>query len=141
MALKAGSIFKKVKLKDGTVAILRAPKWEDVNELLAFVNGLIGESNLYIEVQTKPTWEEELDWHANKLAQIEKGEAVVCVAEVMGYIVGNSSITKKSGVQAHVGELGISLQKGYRDIGLGTEMMKVLIEKEGTSEIFETSEV
>jgi len=107
VALKAGSIFKKVKLKDGTVAVLRAPKWDDVDELLAFINDLIDEGDLYIGVQTKPTWEQELDWIANKLAQIEKGGVVACVAEVAGHIVGNSSVTKKSGVEAHVGELGI----------------------------------
>ena len=127
MDLKAGSIFKKVKLKDGTVAVLRAPKWEDVDEFLAFINGLIDEGDLYLSIQTKPTWEEELDWHANRLVQVEKGELVVCVAEVAGHVVGNSSVTKKSGVQAHVGELGISVHKDYRDLGLGTEMMKVLI--------------
>jgi RimJ/RimL family protein N-acetyltransferase len=129
MALKAGSIFKRVKLKDGTVAVLRAPKWEDVDEFLAFINGLIDEGDLYIGVQTKPTWEEELDWHANGLARVEKGEAVVCVAEVAEHVVGNSSVTKKSGIQSHVGELGISVHKDYRDSGLGTEIMKVLIEE------------
>jgi RimJ/RimL family protein N-acetyltransferase len=129
MALKAGSIFKRMKLKDGTVAVLRAPKWEDIDEFLAFMNGLIDEGDLYISVQTKPTWEQELDWLANKLAQIEKGEVVACVAEVAGHVVGNSSVTKKRGVKAHVGELGISVHKDYRDLGLGTEMMKLLIEE------------
>jgi RimJ/RimL family protein N-acetyltransferase len=129
MALKAGSIFKKVKLKDRTLAVLRAPKWEDVDELLAFVNGLIDEGDLYLSIQTKPTWEEELDWHANNLAQIERGKVVACVAEVSGRIVGNSSVTKRSGIQAHVGDLGISVQKDYRNLGLGTNMMKVLIDE------------
>lgn len=127
MALKAGLIFKKVKLKDGKVAILRAPKWEDVDKLLAFVSSLIDEGDLYLSIQTKPTWEEELNWHANKLAQIEKGEVVACVAEVTGNIVGNSSVTKKSGVKSHVGELGIGVHKNYRNLGLGMEMLKVLI--------------
>ena len=129
MDLKAGSIFKKVKLKDGTVAVLRAPKWEDVDEFLAFINGLIDEGDLYIGVQTKPTRGQEFDWLANGLTQIEKGEAVTCAAEVAGHVVGSSSVTKKSGVQAHVGELGISVHKDYRDLGLGTEMLKVLIEE------------
>jgi len=127
MALKAGSIFKKVKLKDGTVAVLRAPKWEDIDEFLAFINGLVDEGDLYIGVQTKPTREQELDWLANKLTQIEKGEVVVCVAEVAGHVVGSSSVTKKSGVKSHVGELGIGVHKDYRNLGLGTEMLKVLI--------------
>ncbi|MFQ6044322.1 MAG: GNAT family N-acetyltransferase [Candidatus Poribacteria bacterium] len=86
-------------------------------------------------MQTKPTWEEELDWHANRLTQVEKGELVACVAEVAGHIVGNSSVAKKSGVQTHVGELGISVSKDYRELGLGTEMMKVLISESRQMEL------
>lgn len=127
--LKAGSIFKQIQLKDGTIAQLRSPKWEDIDELLVFVTDSIDEGDLYISIQTKPTWEEELDWHANKLVEIETGKTVVCVAEVDGHIVGNSSVTKRSGVQSHVGDLGISIHKDFRELGLGTEMMRVLIDQ------------
>jgi len=67
--LRAGSIFKQVQLKDGTVAQLRSPKWDDLDKLLAFITSLINEGDLYISIQTKPTWEEELHWHANKLVE------------------------------------------------------------------------
>lgn len=127
--LKAGSIFKQVQLKDGTIAQLRYPKWEDIDEMLAFITNLIDEGDLYISVQTKPTWEEELGWLANKLVEIEKGKTVACVAEVDGHIVGNSSVTRNGGVVSHVGELGIAIKKGFRELGLGTEMLKVLIDQ------------
>jgi len=129
MMLKAGSIFKQVQLKDGTIAQLRSPKWEDLDELLAFITSLVDEGNLYIVVQTKPSWEDELEWHANKLVEIEKGRTVACVAEVDGHIVGNSSVTKKDGVQSHVGNLDIAIKKGFREVGLGTEMLKVLVDQ------------
>lgn len=133
--LKAGSIFKKVKLKNGKIAKLRSPKWDDIDEMLAFITSMVDEGDLYISVQKKPTWEEELDWHANKLAEIEKRKTVACVAEVDGQIVGNSSVTKKSGMQSHVGGLGIAIKKGFREVGLGTEMLRVLIDQSRKMEL------
>jgi len=51
------------------------------------------------------------------------------VAEVDGRVVANSQIGRKGGYSNHVGGLGIGIRKGYRDIGIGTEMLKALITK------------
>ena len=52
------------------------------------------------------------------------------VAEVKGRVVGNSEVGRKtSGHDKHVGTLGIVIRNCYRGLGLGTEMMKTLIEQ------------
>lgn len=127
--LKAGLTFKQMQLKDGQIARLRAPKWDDLDELLAFITSLVDEGDLYISVQKKPTKAEELSWLANNLVELEKEKKVACVAEVDGHIVGNSSVTKQNGVSSHVGTLDIAIKKGFREIGLGTEMLRVLIDE------------
>jgi len=33
------------------------------------------------------------------------------------------------GKRSHVGTLGIAIKDGYRDVGIGTEMMQVLVEE------------
>ena len=47
-----------------------------------------------------------------------------------GKVVANSEIGKKaSGHDRHVGTLGIVIRNGYRNLGIGTEMMKTLIKQ------------
>jgi RimJ/RimL family protein N-acetyltransferase len=49
------------------------------------------------------------------------------VAEVDGKVIANSELSQKSGCSGHVGEIGIAIRAGYRDIGIGTEMLRTLI--------------
>ena len=49
------------------------------------------------------------------------------VAEVDGKVVANSEIGKREGFSSHVGGVGIAIREGYRDIGIGTEMLRTLI--------------
>ena len=48
---------------------------------------------------------------------------VAVVAEVDRRMVGSCEITPKRGYSTHLGTLGISLLDGYRDQGIGQEMM------------------
>jgi RimJ/RimL family protein N-acetyltransferase len=52
------------------------------------------------------------------------------VAEVDGKVVANSEISQGAGpYDSHVGGIGIAIRDGFRDVGLGTEMMRTLIEQ------------
>ncbi len=124
--MKVGEILHRFKAKDGREVILRTPKWEDLNDLMEYINSLVDEG-AEIARDHKVTREEEADWLGRKLALLEKGEELSLVAEVDGKVVANSEITKLRGYSRHVGGLGISIKKGYRDIGIGTEMLKTLI--------------
>jgi len=73
--------------------------------------------------------EEEASWLAEQLAALEKDERLWLVAEVDGKVVGNSSLSLRKGYSTHVGGIGIGIMKGYRDVGIGTEMLKTLIGK------------
>ena len=48
---------------------------------------------------------------------------MVC-AEVDGKMVGVCEIEPMFGKMSHVGNLGISVKQGYRDIGIGLDLMK-----------------
>jgi len=44
-------------------------------------------------------------------------------------VIGNSEVTRRTrGYHKHVGALGIVIKDGFRDAGIGTEMIKTLIE-------------
>jgi RimJ/RimL family protein N-acetyltransferase len=52
------------------------------------------------------------------------------VAEVDGKVVANSEIGRGySSYDRHVGGIGIAIRDGFRDVGIGTEMMRTLIKQ------------
>lgn len=120
--------------KDGRKAILRSPRWEDLDDLLDFINSLVDEG-VDISREERTTREAEADWLGKKLAAIEKGGTVAIVAEVDGKVVANSDVEKRSGPMSHVGYLGIAVKSGYRRIGLGAEIMKTLIDESKKMEL------
>jgi ribosomal protein S18 acetylase RimI-like enzyme len=121
--MRAGTIFKKFQARDGREVTLRAPQWSDLDDMLEFINSLVDESAPILK-DTKMTREGEIDWLASYLSKLEKGKTVGIVAEVDGRFVGQVQVSPGFERSSHLGTLGISLRDGYRDVGIGTEMMK-----------------
>lgn len=115
--------FRKFAAKDGREVTLRTPKWEDLDDMLDFINSLV-EEEAPIAKDNMVTREEEVDWLVNCLAGLEKGNLVVIVAEVEGKMVGQVFLTPRFGRLRHIGNLGISVKKGYRNIGIGYELLR-----------------
>ncbi|MDH5688209.1 MAG: GNAT family N-acetyltransferase [Candidatus Bathyarchaeota archaeon] len=127
--MKSGEILRRLTAKDGREIILRTPKWEDLDDLMELINSLI-EEGADIEYDTKKTREEEVDWLSRAIAQLEKGNTLHMVAEVAGKVIASSSVGKRrSGCENHVGDIGLLIRSGHRDVGIGTEMMKTLIDQ------------
>ncbi len=127
--MKPGKILQTFTAKDGRKVILRTPMWEDLDNLLELINSLV-EEGAEIDFETKNTRDEEVDWLSRAITQLVKGEALYMVAEVDGKVVASSGITKRRfHCEKHVGDLGILLKSGYRDVGIGTKMMKTLIDQ------------
>jgi RimJ/RimL family protein N-acetyltransferase len=124
--MKTGKIIRHFIVKDGWSVILRTPKWEDLDDLLEFINSLVDES-ADITMYKKATRQEEAEWLGRLLANVENDKLFALVAEVNGKVVANSEISQKSGYSGHVGEIGIAIKSGYRDVGIGTEMLRTLI--------------
>jgi len=121
--LKAGTFIRSFKAKDGREVTLRAPRWSDLDDMLEFINSLV-EEGADIIVDTKKTREEEVNWLARLLSSVEKDRKIAVVAEVDGRFVGQVEVSPRGGRSMHVGDLGISIRDGYRDIGIGTELMR-----------------
>ena len=121
--MKAGTILGDFVARDGRKVTLRAPKWEDLDDMLDFINSLVEEEAMIV-VNVKPTREQEVDWLAAGLVSLEKDKEIRVVAEVDGRMVGQCSVTPRFGRMSHVGRLGISVKEGYREIGIGQELMK-----------------
>jgi len=127
--MRPGEILRNFFTKDGREVILRAVQWEDLDDLLDFINSFAEEDLEFLPRRVEMTRNEEADWLSWRLAAIEKGDIINVLAEVDGKIVGNSEVKLLKGVRSHMGEIGIRVRYGYRDLGIGTKMMKTLIEE------------
>jgi len=112
--------------RDGRKVTLRSLRWEDLNDCIEFINSLVDEGS-DIALETKVTRDEEADWLGKRLASMEKGELVDIVAEVDGKMFANAEVGRRRGNMSHVGDIGIGIRAGYRGIGIGTLLMKTLI--------------
>jgi len=125
--MQSGKVICRFSAKDGRRVILRTLRWEDLEDCIELINSLVAEG-ANITKNKKVTREEEIDWLAGALSRMERGEEVYIVAEVEEKVVGNSEVGRKlGGYEAHVGNIGIAIKKGFRDVGIGTEMMNALI--------------
>jgi RimJ/RimL family protein N-acetyltransferase len=126
--MKAGKVVRIISAKDGRRVVLRTPKWEDLEDLLELINSLVEEGAEIIRNE-KVSREAEIDWLSKTLASLEKDEIFFLVAEVNGKVIASSDIHPLKGFEKHVGVVGIIVKNGFRDVGIGTEVMKTLIEQ------------
>jgi len=126
--MSESKILREFLSKNGKRVVLRKPRWEDLDDLLAFINSLVDEGADILQ-EERVTREQEADWLGKRLASIEKGRTIGIVAEVDGKVVANSEVARGKGPKSHVGTLAIGVKKEYRGIGIGKELMKALIEE------------
>jgi RimJ/RimL family protein N-acetyltransferase len=74
----------------------------------------------------KMTREEVADWLSTRLKDIEKGKVIDIVAEIDGKLVADSEVVRDGSFFPtffHVGLVGIMILAGFRNIGIGTEIL------------------
>lgn len=125
--MKTGEVIREFVAKDDRRVILRTLKWEDLDDLLDFINSLVEEGANILRTE-KVSREEEIEWLSNVFKRLEKGEIFCVAAEVEGHLVANSEIIRGTGYSRHLGFIGIAVKRGFRSIGIGTEIMKTLEE-------------
>lgn len=125
--LKPGRVYQELTLKDERKVVLRAPRWDDLDDFVAFINELV-EDRSEIARTEKQSREEEADWLGVRLADIETGKLIALVGEAGGHVVASSEVAARPWEQSHVGGLGIAILKGWRGIGLGAAMMNALLQ-------------
>lgn len=126
--MKSGKIVRSFFAKDGRKVVLRTPKWEDLDDFLEIINSLVDEGADILRTE-RVSKEEEIDFLSKVLSRLEKDEMFYLVAEVDGKVVAVSEISKRGGYEKHVGVIGIAIRNGFRDLGIGTEIMKALVEQ------------
>jgi RimJ/RimL family protein N-acetyltransferase len=127
--MKTGKVVHMFSASDGRKVVLRALRWEDLDDLLEMINSLV-EEKANITLDQKVSRETEIDWLSRALSRQERNEVLYVAAEVEGNVVANSEISRRPNTcERHVGVIGIAIKKGFRDMGIGTMMTKSLVEQ------------
>lgn len=117
-------IFQNAKSQSFTI---RPMARSDVNNLLVFANTLIDEDIFLMMSGKKLTMQEETKYVSEGLRLMKKNEKLRLVAVYGGAIIGSAEIRRGDRRKHHVGEIGISILKPYRGMGIGNTLMKILI--------------
>lgn len=94
----------------------------------SFINSFVEEKAM-LTINEKMTVKKEIIFLKNQLKNIKSKKIVYLAAEnkKRGLIAGTATVRLYAGVQGHVGNLGITIRKEYRRIGLGSFLMKEII--------------
>jgi RimJ/RimL family protein N-acetyltransferase len=125
-----GRSIKSFTSTKGNEVSFRYLKHSDISAALTFINTLIAEDT-YIGIYGKPlTYNEEKRFIDGQLKEIIKGEQLHIVVEVNGQFVGSGEVRKEwLRRKKHVGSLHVALLAPYRDEGIGTELIKILLKE------------
>ncbi len=132
--LKAGHVYNRFRLANGKKVTLRVLQWEDLDGLLSFINSLVKEkhrdskSGLYAGFDKEVTREEEAEWLAKTLVEIEGGEVINTIAEVGGKMIANGDVTRgRYKDTRHHGHMGLTMVSEYRGQGIGRRIIQTLV--------------
>lgn len=119
---------KKIILKNGVEAILKTPELKDAQKMLENIRVCSGETeflSMCTEDWAGATVEGEEMW----IRKCRESENIILIAcFVDGEIVGSSDINFMSGIKTyHRAVLGITIQRKYWNIGIGSAMFEELM--------------
>lgn len=127
----------KITTKSGEVVTIRPLQTSDTLKLLEFINTLSLEQT-YITFQGEQlTLKEEQEFIDSQIKKAKKHECVHLVVESKDKIIGNAKVELGFKVTRHVGLLGITIAKDYRDQSIGSQFFTIIMDlaKEKLSEL------
>ncbi len=119
---------KTIVLPDGAEVLLRSPRVEEATQLLVYLDAVRSETNgiMYSPADRLPSLEEERQWVRGHTGN---DDAVHVAAEVGGEIVALAGVDPTRFTrQSHLAGVGISIREKWCSRGLGSILMRELIE-------------
>lgn len=115
---------KRFTIKNGRECIIRSLAEDDVLQVVKCINSVAEEKDLIANEGIKDT-----DWFKKQIVeQVQSGNWIFMVAEV-GTIIGHFNLQRGYLTKSkHIAYIAMLLLKGYRNLGIGTAMMKIAME-------------
>ena len=127
--MKTGKIVYQGKSKLGKEIIFRYPTKKDLRSVWEYINVLSKEQTFILFQEEKISLGEEKEWLDGMLKKINQDKAVQLFVFVNEQLAGVSDIVMKDKAEKHVGIFGITIAKSFRNEGIGTLLMKRIIEE------------
>ncbi|MGC8600653.1 MAG: GNAT family N-acetyltransferase [Nitrososphaeria archaeon] len=115
------------RTKDGRTVTIRTPNIGDVESMMNFINELVDEG-VQISTTERQTYVSEFRYLADEIQKMIEGKLIALVATVDEKIIAHAELRRGSGRTLHVGTLGIGVIREYRNVGLGYELIRLLID-------------
>jgi RimJ/RimL family protein N-acetyltransferase len=125
--MEPGTIVRTFTTKSGRPAIVRVVRSDDLDALLSYANNLIDEDTFIMLSGEHITSEYEKEYLEDSIEKVKTGRKIHLVVEVDGQFAGSCEIRRFDRRKSHVGEIGISLARNFREEGVGSVCMETLI--------------
>lgn len=113
--------------KDNQSAIIRYPKWEDIDVCLDYINTLSAEDTFITFSGEKFTHEQEVKAFSGFFQGIENQHRVLLFCFIGDQLAGICHINRKLSSKKrslHVGVLGISVAQNFRNLGIASQSIQ-----------------
>lgn len=117
------------KTKKGKNILIRYPNLKDVLEMNNYINSLSKEKTFVRFQGEQYSLMEEKKYLKEILTRVKNNQEVYLIVLFENKIIGASSIDLSDGAELHVGNLGISVLKNYRNEGIGDMLLYKIIEE------------
>lgn len=127
-----GHFVKTFTSKKNEEIILRYPRWEDLDELVRYINKISKEDTYVTFSGEVISRDEEVGYLTNCFRSMEHGNSVILFAVCGAQIIGTCSVDRVFTHRKrahHVGSFGITVEKEFRGKGIGFMMGKTVIEE------------
>jgi len=124
--IKPGQVIQKKIISDQEY-IFRYPQEDDVGLLCAYINELSQERTFIRFQGEEVTLEAEEKYVTANLRKMAEREKVVILVFADDILVGSAEVTMKEKTEKHRGLIGVTIKKDYRDRGLGSELLQLVV--------------
>jgi RimJ/RimL family protein N-acetyltransferase len=115
--------------KSGRRIVVRYPTESDVAEMSRYINALSKEQTFVRFQGERVTLVSEKKFVATLVKKIREHQAVYLGVFCDDKLVGLSGIDMMEKIEKHVGDLGISIASDFRNEGVGTLLMKLMLQE------------
>lgn len=126
--IRPGAVIKRFRSGSDEVAF-RYLKRSDLKGALEYINSLVKEK-AFVGMQTEQTLAQERKWLSGSLKKMKEGRGVTIIVEVNGKFSGSAGVERKPlDASSHVCSIGVGIHQDSRGKGIGTELMKTIIQQ------------
>ena len=119
---------RQIVLKNSQSILIRNPQKRDAEQVLALAKAVLAEEVFNLSTLSEFTVgiQDEIDWFNTYQA---KPYSMILVAEHQDQVIGLLDFANGHRQRiAHTGEMGISVAKAYRHLGIGSALLQTLID-------------